>query len=164
MRHATTTAGTAGGGEADEGHDQSMGTGDWWDGPQRRWSAGARWQACGHGKWARAEGDWADQLEEEEREAGGDDLQPAPARRRLEHDGAAGDQGGGRQQPQQRPQGEGDAEERKRRHEQRVVQIVSMAIDAGVTPLTSSGEELQLLDPLQLDSWVAEHLPAALLC
>ncbi len=153
-------------GDGDGGHDQSMGTGDWWDGPQRRWkSGGTRWQACGHGQWARSDGNWADQLEEEEHGTGDDDLQPAPMRRRLDHDETGGSQGEGQQQSRtQQLRGDEDVGERRRQHEQRVSQIVSMAIDAGVTPLTSSGEELLLLDPPQLDAWVASHLPSALLC
>ncbi len=155
-------------GAYEAGQDQSMGTGDWWDGPTRRWSAGARWQACGHGQWARAS--WADQLEEEHGEPGDEELQPPPARRRLEPAGAESAAQGVQQRAQQAQQGqqpptaEDDADERKRRHGEKVNQIVSMAIDAGVSPVTASGEDLQLLDPHQLDAWVAEFLPAALLC
>ncbi len=39
-----------------------------------------------------------------------------------------------------------------------------MAVEAGVTPLTKCGEDLIMLGPSQLEEWVAEHLPAALLC
>ncbi len=70
-------------------HDQSMGTGDWWDTPTRRWGGGAvRWQASGHGHWTRAS--WADQLEDEHDATHDDDGQPPAARRRL--DAAGGDQ------------------------------------------------------------------------
>ncbi len=153
----------------DQDQDQPMGTNDWWDGPTRRWSSGARWQACGHGHWSRAS--WADQMEEGgDDDAGDGDLQPAPARRRLEPADAGAETRGAQrqqqqaQQPQQPPATDTDDGERKRRHEARVNQIVAMAIEAGVTPLTADGEELQLLDPHRLDAWVAERLPAALLC
>jgi hypothetical protein len=142
---------------------------DWWGGPARRWGSGARWQECGHGDWRRAS--WADQMEVEHDEAGEADLQPAPARRRLEPistdmgtHSAQPAQRQEQQEPQQQPPAGDDASERKRRHEARVSQIVAMAIDSGVNPLTADGEELQLLDPPRLDAWVSEHLPAALLC
>ncbi len=88
--------------EAD--HDQPMDTDEWWDAPARRWGGPARWQACGHGHWAKAS--WADQLEAERDGQGGMDEgygQPPTARRRLE--AAEGDQGakdtGAQQQQQQ---------------------------------------------------------------
>ncbi len=78
-------------------HDQDMDTEEWWDAPPRRWQAGARWQACGYGKWARTS--WADQLEAEEQgQQGpcGEEGPPPPARRRgvpsSEGRGAGGDQ------------------------------------------------------------------------
>ncbi len=57
-----------------------------------------------------------------------------------------------------------DADVRKRQHGERVNHIITMAVDAGINPLTPNGEELHMLDPHQLDAWVAEHFPAALLC
>ncbi len=145
---------------------------DWWS--AHRWSGGTRWQPCGHGKWSRSS--WADQLEHErdarDADDGGDGL-PAAARRRLE-DRGNGHQGEESSQALQHAPhqggaaaaqgGDGDQEEQKRRHNARINTIISMAIDAGVTPLTQSGEELQLLDPRQLDEWVSAHLPSALLC
>ncbi len=161
---------------AHDDRDQSMGTGDWWDAPSRRWGGGARWQACGHGQWARTS--WADQFEEEHGDSITDGGQPAPARRRL--DDAVDGQDAGDAWGAQRHRGTGgatmagatatstatddDPEERKRKHGARVDHIISMAVDAGVNPLTSSGEELHMLDPHQLDAWVAEQFPAALLC
>ncbi len=135
-------------------HDQSMGTGDWWDSPTRRWGGTARWQASGHGHWTKAS--WADQLEEEQGAMQDEDGQPPAARRRL--DAAGGDQAtkeaqAQEQQQQQQqsaaqptePGGPGggaacdDPEERKRRHNARVNRIVAMAVEAGVTPLTKWG-------------------------
>ncbi len=162
------------GGAADKGddaddYDHSMGTGDWWDAPAptRRWSDGTRWQSGGHGKWHRAS--WADQSEgmlpgaELEEEEGGP---PPAARRRLGDAGA--EQGDGAAQGKGTAAAAGtqeeDPEARKRQHAQRLEQIITMAINAGVNPLTAGGEDLRLLDPHQLDEWVAANLPSALLC
>ncbi len=148
----------------DDEFDQSMGTGDWWDGPARRWGEGARWQPSGHGKWRRAS--WAEQTEDEMRGSDDGDGQPAAARRRLGsapaewQGGEARDGGTAAEAHVQRD----DPEDSKRRHAQRLDQIIGMAVDAGVTPLSQSGEDLRLLDPHQLDAWVAENLPSALLC
>ncbi len=167
-------------------HDQSMGTGDWWDTPTGRWGGATRWRTSGHGQWTRT--NWADQLEEEQDAMQRGEGQPPAARRRL--DAAGGDQATkeaqvqAQQQQQQHqqqrqqqsdaqhaePRGAADAaapedpEEAKRRHNARVNRIVEMAVEAGVTPLTKWGEDLLVLDPAQLDAWVAECLPAALLC
>ncbi len=165
------------GGDGD-GDDQSMGTGDWWDAPPRRWNAGARWQACGHGQWARAS--WADQLEAERRDAEEDGGPPPPARRRLAPQGEGHGTCGERppsstrpsepQQQQHMDQGatvtpaEADPEVQKRLQNERVEHIITMAINAGVNPVTPSGDDLRLLDPHSLDAWVAEHFPQALLC
>ncbi len=164
--------------------DYSMGTGDWWDSPPRRWQAGARWQVQGHGQWHRAS--WADQMEEEQQDRGGDDYQPAASRRRVgpadapraDSDGHRGQQQQQQQQqqplqqvqPQQRSHGEAtgggaavhDPEEQRRLHGERVSRIVNAAIDAGVNPVSPNGEDLHLLDPNQLSAWVAENLPAAM--
>ncbi len=151
--------------DGDDGErDQPMGTGDWWDAPARRWGEGARWQPSGHGKWQRAS--WAEQTEEEMYRPEEDDGPPAAARRRL---GAApAELRGGAAQSMVPAEGaaapKDDPEASKRKHAERLDQIISMAVDAGVTPLSQSGEDLQLLDPHQLDAWVAENLPSALLC
>ncbi len=156
---------------------QGMGENGWWGANSHRWGNSIRWQAAGHGKWARAT--WADQLEEEEGGEGDEADQPPPARRRLEANDdehrTAGD--AAKQQQQQRTTpttgasagtagaaAGSDATDSDRKHAARVNQIVTMAIEAGVTPLTSKGEELCLLDAQQLEAWVAECLPAALLC
>ncbi len=166
-----------------EQQDEPMGTGDWWDTPERRWGGAARWRECGFGKWSKTS--WADQLEEEQGRGGdgGDDGQPPAVRRRVE---ASGDERTTtdatpqptQQQHQQRPvqqqatQGSSSAavdpnntpEDRRRRHHERINHIVALAVEAGVTPLTASGEELIMLDEDQLHAWVAECLPSALLC
>jgi hypothetical protein len=165
--------------------DQPMGGDDWWDSPARRWGGAVRWQAAGHGKWSRAS--WADQLEEDDAGDDGATDPPPPARRRLEAADAQRAEGSNTQQQashQQQPQqqqahlpvpsaAEGNSSEgcpsddpnvAAKRHMERVNRIVTMAIEAGVTPLTASGEELCLLDASQLEAWVAQCLPSALLC
>jgi hypothetical protein len=164
--------------------DQSMGTGEWWDVPAHRWGEASRWRTDRHGRWSRAS--WADQMEAEQDDQRDGDGQPPAARRRL--DAAGGEQatkdtqGQEPQQAQPRqppPQpaagpkdGSGDAKESaahedpevaKKKHHARICRIVEMAVEAGVTPLTKRGEDLLVLDPPQLEAWVAECLPAALL-
>jgi hypothetical protein len=127
-----------------------MGTDNWWDKSTGRWDAGTRWEECGHGKWTRSS--WADSWEQEQ-EAGGS----AVARRRLEpapppSATAASDD----------PLDEAAAaEQRKRQHGERVQRIILAAIDAGVQPVSGTGEELHLLDPHALDAWAAENLPGS---
>ncbi len=153
-RHDWGRGRTGWGGEYGQGTDDSqpMDTDDWWGMPARRWGGTTRWEANGHGKWTRSS--WADQLEDEgdDDDDGGDEQRPT-ARRRVG--------------PAASEQATGDAcdpEEQRRRHEARVERITVMAIDAGVSPLTADGEELRLLDQPRLDAWIAEFLPAALLC
>jgi hypothetical protein len=158
-----------------------MGTDNWWDSPGGRWEAGTRWLPQGHGKWTRGRGSWADQWEEEGHDAEHASAPPAASRRRLDGDGNTPGGGDGHRQPQQPqpqqqpqavetggPTGEqaaaADAARQKQLHGERVNHIINMAINAGINPVTASGEELQLLDPHQLDAWVAEHFTAALLC
>jgi hypothetical protein len=142
------------------GADQTRGNDEWWHLSRADWEAGVRWQECGHGKWARTRSSWADSWEDErarEEEGAG---QPAAARRRLEP------------APQAAPNGAnngsddvGDATmddaRRRQHHGERLQRIVTAAIDAGIQPLTSSGEELQMLDSDQLDAWVAENLQSS---
>ncbi len=155
LPNATPTGGEPPGGQgadpstmAAAEQDQCMGTDNWWDKSTAAWDEGARWQECGHGKWTRAS--WADSWEQEQEAEG-----PAVARRRLEpapppsttaddadtHDAAG-------------------AEQRRRQHGERAQRIILAAINAGVQPVTSTGEELHLLDPNALDAWAAENLPA----
>ncbi len=151
---ATTPSGTAGVGRAEE-EDQCMGTENWWDSASSRpWGPSARWQECSHGKWARAS--WAESWEHEQE---GQDFaaeQPAAARRRLEDAPAAAASSGGATAADERVA----IEERKRQHEKRVQSIVLAAIDAGIQPLSTEGEELHLLAPHKLDEWVAANFPA----
>jgi hypothetical protein len=151
-----------------------MDTDEWWDSPVRRWGGPVRWQATGHGKWSRAS--WADQLEEEGADADDGVDPPPPARRRLDATDTQQAAGESAQQQPQQPApsaAEGgktggnagdDPATASKKHAERISRIVTMAIDAGVTPLTAKGEELCLLDATQLEAWVAEHLPSALLC
>jgi hypothetical protein len=144
---------------ADHDDDQCMGTGDWWDSPQGQWQQPARWAPCGHGKWSKSS--WADSWEREYADDADDALQPAAARRRLEPRDDGGEESGAVESTPARDK-RGDAADdakRKQQYEQRVASIVQCAIDAGVQPITQSGEELQMLDLGQLDAWVAEHLP-----
>ncbi len=139
---------------------QPMDTDDWWHGSQDTWSAGVRWEACGHGKWARARQSWADAWETEAAQDDEADAPPAAARRRLEPapqpvaTGAAA--AGGDKKGE-----EADVEERRKAHHDRVQRIVSAAIDAGVQPLTAQGEELVVLDPNQLAAWAEENLSSS---
>ncbi len=146
----------------DQGADQSMGTGDWWDSsPTRHWGGeGTRWQPSGHSKWRRAS--WADQSEGDLRGEEEDDGPPAAARRRL---GAAptgrGDdlaQSGDASAATATQVRNDDAETRKRLHGERLERVVAAAIDAGINPVTERGEDLRLLDTHQLDAWVEENL------
>ncbi len=142
--------------------DCDMETDDWGcdDFQDPYWGHTARWEECGHGKWARSGTEWADSWEREHgRSGGGTPELPPAARRRLEPapatpQGTGGNGGGGELVDEARL-----IEQRKRQHADRLHRIVQAAIDAGVQPLTHTGEELQFLDPHQLDAWVAEHLP-----
>ncbi len=152
--------------------DDSMGTEQWWDSPARRWGAATRWQPNGYGQWSKAS--WADQLEAEMDDDDDSGGQPPTARRRL-----GGQDKGDAQQPRSPPpqppcptesqtasagSPSDDEQERQRKHQARVNHIVALAVESGVTPLTSSGEELLMLGPAQLEEWVAACLPSALLC
>ncbi len=132
------------------------------------WGAASRWEECGHGKWTRASTDWADAWEHEHGRTEGALDQPPPARRRLEPAAGAAAAAAAPATPRVAgDKGEGGTpidesrlvDQRKRQHADRLQRIVQAAIDAGIQPLTHQGEELQMLDPFQLDAWVAEHLP-----
>jgi hypothetical protein len=153
--------GEVGGGDGDGYHPMDTDTDDWWNGARDDWGAGVRWEACGHGKWARSRPNWADAWESEAAQEEDADTQRAATRRRLEPapraaapattpstNGANGDRA---------TKGEGD-EERRRSHEERLQAIVAAAIDAGVQPLTAQGEDLVVLDPNQLAAWAEENL------
>ncbi len=154
---------------------QGMVDDGWWNSGSRRWGNSIRWQAAGHGKWSRAS--WADQLEEEDGDNDDGAEQPPPARRRLEATDDERQTAGEVPEQQQRAAALSEASNGAtgaaasndpaaagRKHAERINQIVNMAIEAGVTPLTTKGEELCMLDAGQLEAWVAECLPSALLC
>ncbi len=141
------------------GADQEMGDSGWWQMSRTDWENGVRWQACGHGKWARTRSSWADSWEDERtREEEGED-QPAAARRRL---GPAPQPTGNGASGGSDSTGDPTADDARRRqqHSERVQRVVTAAIDAGVQPITSSGEELQMLDADGLAAWVEENLPS----
>ncbi len=157
-----------------------MDTDDWWGQQQRGWKTGTHWYAQGHGQWQRAS--WADQMEQELQEAEEADGQPAATRRRVgpadtqraQESGGGGPQQQHSQSQQQFQQQQGtisgalgggtaarDPEEGRRLHEERVSSVVNAAINAGVNPVSASGEDLRLLSPSQLDAWAAENIPAS---
>ncbi len=153
----SNTTGDTGGGA---GGDCDMGTGEWWGGHGAGWEGATRWQECGYGKWARSGDSWADSWEQEHGGPTADPRQPPAARRRLEPAPPT---------PQAMGSAGGSAiavdeaaliEQRKRQHNERVQHIVLAAIDAGIQPITAAGDELCMLDPHQLDAWVAENFPA----
>ncbi len=136
---------------------QAMDTDEWWSGARDDWGAGIRWEACGHGKWARARQSWADAWESQDAQEEDAESQRATTRRRLEPTpqpapAAAASPNGGKV-----AHGEGE-EERRKAHEERLQAIVAAAIDAGVQPLTAKGEDLVVLDPNQLAAWAEENL------
>ncbi len=139
--------------------DQTMGAGGWWNISRADWDAGVRWQACGHGKWARSGASWADTWEDERaKEQEGSD-QPAVARRRLEPAPQVVPSGTGGGDSSTGSTGADEARQRQQ-HEARVQQIVAAAIAAGVQPITGTGDDLRMLDANQLDAWAAENLQA----
>ncbi len=141
------------------GGGDDMDTDDWWGGGGPSWGGAARWQECGHGKWARSAGSWADSWEQEHDRTVDDPAQPPAARRRLEPAPATPQVAGGNATAPSPVDEAALIEQRKRQHSTRLEGIVLAAIDAGIQPLTEMGEELHVLDPHQLDAWVAERFP-----
>ncbi len=155
-------AGDRGGDNADatdDGMDVGDGDGGWWGGAQDHWQRTARWAPSGYGKWARTS--WADSWESEQHGGRGacddDHDQPPPARRRLgdRSDAAAGSVAAA----PATTGGPSDGDLRAKAHRERVELITQRAIDAGIQPLTSQGEDLCVLDSNALDAWVAERFP-----
>ncbi len=144
-------------GDADGGS-QPMDTEEWWSSSHDAWHTGVRWEACGHGKWARARQSWADAWESEVAQDDDADAPPAAARRRLEPAPQPAPTGAVVASSEKKD-GAAEAEEGQKAHLDRVHRIVSAAIDAGVQPLTAQGEELLVLDPNQLAAWAEENLP-----
>ncbi len=156
--------GGGGGPHADHGQqrDQDMGSGAWWESGQQWRQDQPRWHECGHGKWSRS--DWADAWEEEHAAAGAADeggtVEPSAKHRRQDQ----------RQDDQQQGTAAGTAAaeaaanaasavaraEASRLLAERAAAVTLQAIEAGIQPLTPSGEELHLLDANQLEAWVAE--------
>ncbi len=144
--------------------DQDMGTGNWWESggwQQHHQHQQPRWQPYGHGKWSKT--DWADAWEEER--GGGEDegaQEPAAKHRRHDYPGGADaacdvDAAAAAAAAAAAESARANAEA-QRAHAERVAAVVNQAIDAGVQPITQTGEELQMLDANQLAAWVAEHL------
>ncbi len=164
MDAADDGVGDRGGGNVDatdDGMDVGDGGGSWWGGADGHWQRTARWAPSGYGKWSRTS--WADSWEYEQQGGRGscddDRDQPPPARRRLDdrNEAAAGptspaaaatDEGGA-----------SDVDLKARTHRERIELVTQRAIDAGIQPLTSQGDDLRVLDPNALDAWVAEHFP-----
>ncbi len=149
-----------GGGNAHAHADDDMGVdeGNWWEESHHQWQRSTRWEPTGYGKWARSS--WADSWEQEHGQADDGGEQPPAARRRLD-DRPSTDGGAAAAATATAAEGAVEAEQRNRQHRERVDAIVRSAIDAGIQPLTSQGEDLQVLDSNALDAWVADNLPEA---
>jgi hypothetical protein len=161
MQCDETGPGDADAGDVARGSNCASGTDHWWGTSYSDWQQGIRWQSCGHGKWSRARSSWADSWEDEQLRDDEETAQPAAARRRLEPspatcappgghaNAAATDTGGGADDGRRQQQHQGD----------RLQLIIEAAIAAGVQPVTSTGDDLQVLDANQLAAWAAENLP-----
>ncbi len=153
-------------------YDEAMGSGDWWGGPGNQWRQGTRWESCGHGQWQQQQqrqqqqrrSSWADSWEEDQRLGASGEDQPAAVRRRLDPQGSQPTGDGGRAPPAPLVDEAVEEARRKQQHERRIAHVVQRAIDAGIQPLTESGEELQLLSADQLQAWVAAKFPMGLDC
>ncbi len=141
-------------------HDQDMGSGDWWEDPGNQWRQGSRWQPGGHGKWHRSS--WADSWEQEQRAEADGGEQPAAVRRRLDPQGNAPMGDGGCAPPAPPADEAAEAARRRQQHERNVARVIQRSIEAGVQPITESGEDLQLLDAEQLQAWVEAKFPMGL--
>ncbi len=134
------------------------GSGSWDSWGHAAWTAAPAWRQCGHGHWQRAS--WADAWECEQRGVTDADMdgqgeppnkhrrQDSPVARTADPNAGpvAGDGAAATQAEQQGVQGQLQC-------------IIAAAINAGVQPLTSTGEELHVLDANQLAAWAAENLP-----
>ncbi len=134
---------------------------------QASWTGTQRWREEGHGHWTRTS--WADAWENEHGVDAEMDEQPEPQCKHRRQGSAAYDGEGatgaggcgaaaagqsGQVAPPQQSTCEGD-----RQHAEMLSHIVAAAIGAGVQPVTSSGDDLQVLDGQQLAAWAAENLP-----
>ncbi len=135
-----------------------MGTGSWWE--TNTWRPQTQWHEYGHGKWTRRS--WADAWEAEHAKHDESDA-TEPAAKHQRHDAE-----GESQLPNHADaaaaainaacaQAAQVAQARVQQAE-RVALVINSAIDAGIQPITDSGEELHMLDAQQLDAWVDEHM------
>ncbi len=136
--------------DGDFNGDCDMDTGNWWEESHARWQVSSRWAPCGYGKWERSS--WADSWEQEQGRGADDDGDAPPAARRRLDDLPLSTA------PAATAAAPTDAE-RARLHRERVDLITQRAIDAGIQPITSRGEDLRVLDSAALDAWVAENFP-----
>ncbi len=134
------------------------GSGSWHSWGNAAWTTVPTWRQCGHGQWLRAS--WADAWENEH---GGDDdadmegqLEP-PNKHRRQGNPATGDV----EQMAGNVGGDGATTTIAEQHgvQCQLQTIIAAAINAGVQPLTHTGEELHVLDANQLAAWAAENLP-----
>ncbi len=155
-------------------HDMAQGGGgadSWASWGHTAWTAAPTWRQCGHGQWQRAS--WADAWESEHCGDADADMegqleppykhrrQGSPATDSGEHlAGAVGGDGAAAAQVDQ-PASQWQLDDPARKHAEMLSCIVAAAINAGVQPLTQSGEELHVLDAQQLAAWAAENLPAS---
>ncbi len=145
-------SGAAASQQQDPSLDDHMGDASWHGWGHAGWAAAARWQECGHGKWARTS--WADAWEQERRAESAYAIdEPHRKNRRLEDAGtdACAESAGAREQ---------ETEDPAKVHAERLEIIVKAAVDAGIQPVTAHGEDLHLLDSDELATWAHENLPA----
>ncbi len=152
----------------DQGHGAEGGGAQQWQGwHQANWTGAQRWREEGHGHWTRTS--WADAWEHEH---GADAEMDEPHEPQSKHrrqggaaydsEGATGAGGGapaaagqsGQATTQQQSACDGD-----RQRAEMLSHIMAAAIAAGVQPVTSTGDDLQVLDAQQLAAWAADNLP-----
>ncbi len=154
------------------GTDQGGGGGEaqsWNHWQQSDWAAAPRWRESGHGQWTRTS--WADAWESEYCDDADMEEQSEPQSKHRRQGGAAYDSeeqqtgaGGSSFSPTaQACQGppQVQASDAARQHSEMLSHVVAAAINAGVQPLTTSGEELHVLDAPQLAAWAAENIPSS---
>ncbi len=139
--------------------DHCMDVEGWWSDSQ--WKAPTKWMSCGHGKWARTS--WADSWEEEHMQDEADGARGAAKFRRQHEPHPTPVAGGAEGTTASGATAEGESEAaaaalRLQQYNARVSSIVEQAISMGIQPLTDEGEELQTLDPRELDAWVAARI------
>ncbi len=132
------------------------------------WSSAPMWRERGHGQWTRTS--WADAWESEHGLDEDMEEQAEPRckhRRQGEAPYASGEQqqAAGGSSPTSADQAgteppQGQASDTSRQHSDMLSHVVEAAINAGVQPLTTTGEELHVLDMQQLMAWAAENLPS----